>query len=289
MRLVFLGTPAPAVPSLRALLDAGHEIALVVSQPDRRRGRGSDTSPSPVKEFALSRGLPVSERVEDVLSVSAERGVVVAYGALLRSNVLEHLEFLNVHFSLLPRWRGAAPVERAILAGDDVTGVSIMAVGEELDAGPVFATETVPLAERYADEVLEDLAERGARLLVEVLGDPERLAHPVEQVGEVTYAKKLSPETFRLSPEMTVDEALRVVRLGRSVLVVDGRRLRVLSASASSATPGPGRLDVAGESVRAGVRDGALVLERVVPEGSRAMTARSWWDGARYVAPPVWL
>ncbi len=288
MRLVFLGTPSPAVPALRALVEAGHEVALVVSQPDRRRGRGAETSPSPVKQFALDHGLAVTEKVEDVLSVGADLGVVVAYGALIASSILERLTFVNVHFSLLPRWRGAAPVERAILAGDTTTGVTIMAVRAELDAGPVYASEEVEVGERYAEDVVGDLADRGARLLVDVLSDPERLAHPREQEGEVTYAKKLTPEVFRLSPEVDAAEAHRVVRLGRSFLVVDGRRVRVLAARVAQYSPGPGRLDVVDDEVYAGCAHGSLVLERVVPEGSRVMTARSWWDGARYLTPPLW-
>jgi methionyl-tRNA formyltransferase len=289
VRLVFLGTPAAAVPTLRNLLEAGHEVALVVSTPDRRRGRGGSYSPSPVKQFALERGLLVSEKVEDVLEVGAQLGVVVAYGALISTKVLERLDFLNVHFSLLPRWRGAAPVERAILAGDEVTGVTIMGVRPELDAGPVYATAPLELGERHLDDVVRDLAESGAQLLASVLADPEGLAHPVAQDGEVTYAKKVSPETFRLAPEMTAEEAMRVVRLDRGFLVVDGRRLRVLGARATKVSPGPGRLAVLDEEVLAGCADGALALERVVPEGSRAMSARAWWDGARYLTPPIWI
>ena len=117
-RLVFLGTPEIAVPPLRALHEAGHDIALVVSRPDRRRGRGGSLSPSPVKEAALELGLPVTDRVDDVIDAGAELGVVVAYGRLIRPHVLAAVPMVNMHFSLLPRWRGAAPVERAILAGD---------------------------------------------------------------------------------------------------------------------------------------------------------------------------
>ena len=126
-RLVFLGTPGTAVPALRGLAAAGHEIPLVVSRPDRRRGRGPQLSPSPVKAAALELGLPVTARIDDVLAVEAELGVVVAFGRLIKPHVLAHLEMVNVHFSLLPRWRGAAPVERAILAGDTETGVCLMA------------------------------------------------------------------------------------------------------------------------------------------------------------------
>ena len=152
-RLAFLGTPDLAVPPLCALEAAGFEVALVVSQPDRRRGRGSGLSPSPVKVAALELGIPVTDRVDDVLAAGVDLGVVVAFGRLIRPHVLEAVPMVNVHFSLLPRWRGAAPVERAILAGDDRTGVDLMVVEEALDTGGIwsieicthFAASTLPL------------------------------------------------------------------------------------------------------------------------------------------------
>ena len=127
-RLVYLGSPVIAVPPLRALHEAGHDIVLVVSQPDRRRGRGGAVMPSPVKAAALDLGVPVTERVDEVIDAGADLGVVVAYGRLIRPHVLAAVPMVNMHFSLLPRWRGAAPVERAILAGDSGTGVCIMEV-----------------------------------------------------------------------------------------------------------------------------------------------------------------
>src|SRR6476659_8865028 len=142
-RLVYLGTPATAVPPLQALVTSGWDVALVVTGADTRRGRGSATSPSPVKAAALELGLPVAHRVEEVLDAGADLGVVVAFGRLIRRPVLERLGFVNLHFSLLPRWRGAAPVERARLAGDAETGVCLMQLEEGLDTGPVFAHRRV--------------------------------------------------------------------------------------------------------------------------------------------------
>jgi Formyl transferase len=141
-RLVYLGTPEAAVAPLRALVDAGFEIALVVSRPDRRRGRGGALSPSPVKAAATELGLTVTDVLDDVLGVDADLGVVVAYGRIIPSRILERLPMINLHFSLLPRWRGAAPVERALLAGDIETGVCVMDVDVEPDfsstrCGPV--------------------------------------------------------------------------------------------------------------------------------------------------------
>ena len=146
MRVVFLGTPADAVPTLRALHESEHEVALVVTQPDRKRGRGGALVPSPVKAAATELGLPVvtpersREIVDQVRDTGAELGVVVAFGQLLPTALLDALPhgFVNVHFSLLPRWRGAAPVERAILAGDAETGVCVMELEAGLDTGPVY-------------------------------------------------------------------------------------------------------------------------------------------------------
>ena len=142
-RLAYLGTPEMAVPPLRALAGAGHDIALCVTRPDRRRGRGSLTTPSPVKEAATELGIPVSHDMDDVAGARVELAVVVAFGRIIPARLLAEVPMVNLHFSLLPRWRGAAPVERAILAGDRETGVCLMKVEEGLDTGPVYATRRV--------------------------------------------------------------------------------------------------------------------------------------------------
>ena len=173
-------------------MEAGFDVALVVSQPDRRRGRGGATSPSPVKAAARELGLPVTERTTDVTGVGADLGVVVAYGRLIKPPVLAVLPFVNLHFSLLPRWRGAAPVERALLAGDTETGVCLMQLEEGLDTGPVFAREVVPIGpEQTADELRDELVSVGSRLLVSQL--VAGLGEPVPQQGEVTSAAKIDP------------------------------------------------------------------------------------------------
>ncbi|MGA1358221.1 MAG: methionyl-tRNA formyltransferase, partial [Ilumatobacteraceae bacterium] len=144
-RIVYLGTPEVAVSPLRALVAAGVDVALVITRVDKRRGRGGELSPSPVKRAAMDLGIPVSHRLEDALTVGADLGVVVAYGRIIPAAVLERLAMINVHFSLLPRWRGAAPVERALLAGDQETGICIMRVEEGLDTGVVYARVVVPI------------------------------------------------------------------------------------------------------------------------------------------------
>ncbi|MFP5327603.1 MAG: methionyl-tRNA formyltransferase, partial [Acidimicrobiia bacterium] len=158
------------MPPLRALVENGHDVRLVVTQADKRRGRGSATTPSPVKAAALELGLPVSHTVDDVLGTGAELGVVVAFGRLIKPHVLERIPMVNLHFSLLPRWRGAAPVERAILAGDRETGVCLMKLEEGLDTGPVYAVERTPIGEdESAEELRARLVEIGTAMLVEQL------------------------------------------------------------------------------------------------------------------------
>ncbi|MBW4079454.1 MAG: methionyl-tRNA formyltransferase [Acidobacteria bacterium] len=281
MRLVFLGTPDAAVPSLRALVEAGHDIELVITRPDRRRGRGTQLSSSPVKSAALELGLSVGHRIADLDHVEVERGVVVAYGAMIPASVLERVPMLNVHFSLLPRWRGAAPVERAILAGDEVTGVSVISLEASLDTGPVHAERRTDVDAKSANDLTRELATLGATLLVQVLGSKELLASPVAQSGEPTYAEKLTGETFHLLPSMPVVQLERTVRLGRAFTLINGRRTKILSAHITDAPGVAGTIaQFSGEVALVGV-GGALVLERVQPEGSRPMDAKDWWSGVR--------
>ena len=290
MRLAFLGTPEAAVVSLRALVEARHEVVLVVTRPDRRRGRGAQRSASPVKRAANELGLRVGYELAELEGINAERGVVVAYGAVIAAPTLQRLPMLNVHFSLLPRWRGAAPVQRAILAGDDVTGVSIMSLEPELDTGPVHLERRLAIADQTADELTAELAELGARALIEVLATPALLEHPVAQLGEVTYAKKITKETLHLVPAMSCAELSRTVRLDHAFTFVGARRLGVLQAHVVSSREGAaGSLYRADDTVGLVARDGALALDVVQPEGGRPMSARDWWTGARIdVATVEW-
>ena len=268
-RLVFLGTPETSVVPLRALVGAGHEIALVVSQPDRRRGRGGHTSPSPVKQAALDLGLPVTDSIDDALAVGADLGVVVAFGNIIRPHVLAALPMVNLHFSLLPRWRGAAPVERAILAGDDRTGVDLMVVEEGLDTGGVYARTEVEIGpDETADELRARLARHGADMLVACLA--AGLGTPEPQQGEPTYAHKID------TGELAVDWAApaivihRVVRVGGAWTTHDGHRLKVWRTALTD--PGSGAVPVP-------VPDGPLWLVEVQPEGRRRMPAGAWANG----------
>ena len=278
-RLVFLGTPEIAVQPLRALVDAGFEIALVVTRTDKRRGRGSELMPSPVKAAALELGLRVSHSVDDVLGVGADLGVVVAFGQLIKPNVLATVPMVNLHFSLLPRWRGAAPVERALLAGDDVTGVCLMQLEEGLDTGPVYSRVVVPIgATTTADELRRQLVDVGTKLLIEEL--TAGLGQPTPQQGEPTYAAKLRPEELRIDWTRPPAEIDRLVRLGGAWTTLHGRRLKVVAAELCDPAAPPSN------ELRDG-HVGGLRLTRVQPEGKAPMPFADFGRGARLGAVEV--
>jgi methionyl-tRNA formyltransferase len=285
-----------AVPPLRALVAAGHDIAICITRPDRRRGRGGAVTPSPVKEAALELGLPVSHSMEDVAEAGVELAVVVAYGRIIPVSLLDRVPMVNLHFSLLPRWRGAAPVERAILAGDRETGVCLMKVEEGLDTGPVYARAVVPLDDQVDLAALRvSLTEVGSALLVESLaGGVTGLPTPEPQVGEPTIAAKLGVEDLRLRWELPALQLQRVVRLDRAWTTFRGRRLGVLRArvrdgeaepeagleaglEAGFEAGPPGTLH--GTSVVTG--QGTLLLEQVQPESRTPMAAEDWARGVR--------
>jgi methionyl-tRNA formyltransferase len=296
MRIVFLGSPADAVPPLRALVDDGHDVALVVTQPDRRRSRGAGVDPTPVKRAALDLGLPVvtpakaRDVVDEVRATEAVLGVVVAFGQLLPVSLLDALPhgFVNLHFSLLPRWRGAAPVERAILAGDAETGVDLMRIEAGLDTGPVFARVRVPIgADETAGELHARLVVAGTELLRTQLESIPG-APGVPQTGEPTYADKLGVEEFRLDPARPAAELVRQVRAGNprpgAWFRIDGRRVKVWRAhevGRDGAAPEPGMI---GADATLGTAAGGLALDEVQSEGKRAMTGTAWRAGVRGAA-----
>ncbi len=283
-RLVYLGTPESAVPPLETLVRTGHEIALVVTRPDTRRGRGAVTSPSPVKAAATALGLPVTTELADVVDVGAELGVVVAYGRIIPAAVLEKLPMVNVHFSLLPRWRGAAPVERAILEGDSETGVCLMAVEPGLDTGGVYAVRSTVIGEEEtADALRSRLVELACALLEEELVDGLTGLGPLhEQAGTPSYAEKVRPSELEIDWCEPAEHVLRVVRLGRAWTTFRTRRLRILAAGpvpAGHPLDGPpgtmlGTLVVTGGH-------GSVQLRSVQPEGRQPVDAVEWNRGAR--------
>jgi methionyl-tRNA formyltransferase len=310
-RLAYLGSPTAAVAPLEALVAAGHEIVLVVSRPDARRGRGAESSASAVKQAAVDLGLPVSDALDDVLGVGAELAVVVAYGRIVPQRVLDVVAMVNVHFSLLPRWRGAAPVERAILAGDEVTGVCVMRLEAGLDTGPVLASEELSIGpEEHASALMGRLSRVGASLLVETLAvGVEGLGPGRPQEGEPTYAAKLDPDEFRLDWNQPAEMLHRVVRLDRAWTTFRGERLRVLDArplaadaaddddaadadAADAPLPPPGTIGGGGggggggepEGVTIRCGSGRLALVSVQPAGKRPMAAADWRRGIRPAA-----
>jgi methionyl-tRNA formyltransferase len=231
-----------------------------------------------VKLVATELGVPVVYRPEDAVGSGAELGVVVAYGRLIRPQVLAELPMVNVHFSLLPRWRGAAPVERALLAGDSETGVSVMALDEGLDTGPVYARALTSIGpEETADELRFRLGQMGTDLLLRLLA--EGLRTPEPQSGEPTYAPKVEPAELRLDFSQPAENCERVVRVGRAWTTWRGRRLLVLRARAVPSTVDLSPGEVRGAAV--GTGRGDLLLMRVQVEGKAPMDAQAWERGAR--------
>lgn len=306
LRVVFFGTPDFAVPTLEGLLASRHRVVGVVTQPDRPRGRGHQVTASPVKSLALERGVPVlqPEKMRDEMflgalrALDADLGVVAAYGRILTDAILAipRLGMVNVHASLLPRWRGAAPIHRAILAGDTETGVTIMRVVRELDAGPMMATLREPIGpSQTAGEVERILATRGALLLAEMV---ERMAEgPVPEDPQpptgVTYADRITKADspiFWWRPAGELHNQVRALNpwpLASTSL--DGARLLVVAteAGAEAAPAGalPGTtLTAHGDRFVVAAGHGTVQLLTVKPEGKRAMAAREFLAG--HQVPP---
>lgn len=300
MRVVFAGTPEVAIPPLDALVDAGHDVVAVVTQPDARGRRGKSLVPSPVKQHAQERGLPVltPERASDpefvaaIASLEADIAGVVAYGQILRPELLEATAhgWVNLHFSVLPEWRGAAPVQRAIMAGDEVTGASTFVIEAGLDTGPVIGvtTERIGPADTAGD-LLERLAHLGAPLLLDSLSGlvAGALAPQPQSEDGVSYAHKLSRDDAYVRwdlPAHVVDRQVRgcTPAPGAWTTLPDGS-----VAKLGPVAPVDGPASVPGTVVE---RDGEVLvgtgtapvrLSWIAPAGKRAMAAADWWRGAR--------
>lgn len=296
-RLAFLGTPGAALPTLLALAEH-HDVALVVTQPDRPRGRSRLPVASPAKTVALELGIPVSQpanRDQLAADLSAIQGldlaVVVAYGRILDDRALTAPGhgMINVHFSLLPRWRGAAPVARALLAGDPMTGVSIIRLDEGLDTGPVLTAQAVDIgAEETAGELTDRLAELGANLISEVI--PGYLSGDVLPVGQsddgATYAAKLEPADRPIDVGGGAVAAFRQVRAlspePGATLVIDDVTHQVLRARVHSGHPPPPRSwEATDGALLVGLVDGGLEIVEIQPPGKRPMTGAAWLAGRR--------
>jgi methionyl-tRNA formyltransferase len=287
MRLIFMGTPDFSVPILAALLDAGHRIAAVYSQPPRPAGRGHKEQPTPVHGFAAARGLDVrtpkslkgADEQAAFAALAADAAVVAAYGLILPKAILAapRLGCLNVHASLLPRWRGAAPIQRAILAGDSETGVTIMQMDEGLDTGAMLATETIPITATTTAATLHDaLSEMGARMIVAALDSLPRAGTPQPALG-VTYAAKLAKDEGRMDwtrPAALLERTVRALNPWPGVWCeLAGERLKVLDAmvAAEGGAGEPGRL--LDDRLLVACGEGTLRLTRVQRAGKGPMTA----------------
>jgi methionyl-tRNA formyltransferase len=300
MRTVFLGTSSFAAAVLERLAVSEHRPALVLTRPDRPRGRGRRLGAPPVADTARALGIELEQPTsvnepsarESIVRARPDAVIVCAFGALVKEPLLSEYELLNVHPSLLPRWRGAAPVERAIMAGDARTGVSIMRLTAGLDSGPVCLVESLEIEphDTYGS-VAERLQALGGELIVRAL-DVSARGEPLQFVEQdesgVTYAEKIAPEDRLLDPAMSARELERLVRalhphIGARLRLPDGGLLGVHEARVAGdpAVDGPpaGRLASDGERLLYGTARGALELARVQPPGGRPMDAGAYLRG----------
>jgi len=295
MRLIFAGTPEFAAVALAALLAAGHEIILVLTQPDRRAGRGMKLVLSPVKQLALQRGLPVMqpqtlnspETRAALATMQADAMIVAAYGLILPPAVLAlpSRGCLNIHASLLPRWRGAAPIQRAILAGDAETGISIMQMDAGLDTGAILLQRREPIDERDTAQTLHDkLATLGASLIVEALGIIDELTPAAQKERDATYAAKISKDEAALDWTKSAQYLARAVRAYNPFPVARtthrGDAWRIWAAEAATGSGEPGALlhaDREGITVACG--EGVLRLYTLQKAGGKRMTAAQFLAG----------
>ncbi|GAB3954667.1 methionyl-tRNA formyltransferase [Kribbella albertanoniae] len=299
MRVVFAGTPEPAVTALRAIVASRHEVVAVVTRPDAPAGRGRKLVASPVAQYAEELGgieilKPVKPSDPDFLArlgeIAPDCCPVVAYGGLLPQAALDIPEhgWVNLHFSVLPAWRGAAPVQHSIIAGDDVTGASTFRIVKALDAGPVFGVLTEPIGPTdTSGDLLGRLAESGSKLLVDTLdGIEDGILQPQEQPADgVSLAPKINVEDAEL--DLTAP-ALRVDRLVRGCnpapgawTTFRGERLKVLAVRLTEDELKPGEIRATKSSVRIGTGSKAVELLTVQPQGKKSMAAADWARGIR--------
>jgi methionyl-tRNA formyltransferase len=296
MRLVFAGTPAFAAVALEALLAAGHEVALVLTQPDRGAGRGLRPAPSPVKRLALERGLgvhqPASLREPGALAPIAaarpEAIVVAAYGLLLPRALLALAPHgaINIHASLLPRWRGAAPIQRALLAGDAETGITIMQMDEGLDTGPILAQRRIPIGPQDDAQTLHDrLAALGAEMIVRTLADiaaGRARAVPQPQEG-VSYAPKITKDEAVIDwsqPCAEIERKIRALRPAPGARTrLRGEVLKLWRGECVEGSGAPGTVLVASEALVVACGDGALVVRELQLAGGRRLAAAEFLRG----------
>lgn len=296
MKLIFAGTPHFAAAALQALLDAGHQVVAVLTQPDRPAGRGMQLQPSPVKQLALQHGLPVlqpltlkhAEIQQELAALNAEVMVVAAYGLILPQIVLDTPRFgcLNIHASLLPRWRGAAPIQRAILAGDTETGITIMQMDAGLDTGDMLLKTRCPITAADTAQTLHDtLAAQGAEAIVTALARLPDLKREVQNTDLATYAAKLNKAEAQLDWSQDAEQLARAVRGYNPVPVANSlckdTAIKLWQASVRSNLGGiPGTVLAAGkDGIVVACGKGALNLEVLQRPGGKALPAAQFLQG----------
>jgi methionyl-tRNA formyltransferase len=299
LKTAYLGTSEFAATVLRRLADSRHRPVLVVTPPDSRKGRGRQLAPPPAAEAARELGLPLHqtpdvnspESLEAIRAAKPEAIAVCAFGQLIKEPLLSEFLMLNVHPSLVPRWRGAAPIERALMAGDAITGVAIMRVTAGLDSGPVALVEEVPISPDDDYETLSvKLADVGGELLVRALDDlgAGKLDFTEQDDARATYAEKVSADERHLLPSRPAVELERIVRalaprVGAYLELEGGERLGVRAARAVQDGPAAGVIEARGDTLVVGSSDGGLSLEVVQPPGKKPMKAADFLRGH---APP---
>jgi len=291
MRIIFMGSPDFAVPTLDALVEAGHEVIAAYTQPPRPAGRGKGERPTPVEERAEELGIEVrcpkslrgAEEQEAFAALDADVAVVAAYGLILPQPILDAplLGCLNVHASLLPRWRGAAPVQRAIMAGDEATGVTIMAMEAGLDTGPMLFKRAVEIEDKNAAQLTDELAKLGAAMMVEVLADlPRYEPIPQPEVG-VTYAAKISKEEARINWSRPAAELVRHIQglapFPGAWFETNGERIKLLAAENARGVAMPG--EVIDDRLTIACGSGALRPTLLQRAGKGAMSAEELLRG----------
>lgn len=299
MRIVFAGTPDTALPTLQALVDSRHEVAAVVTRPDAAAGRGRRLRPSPVSAFATERGIEVltpatpsdPEFLERLRTIAPDCCPIVAYGALLRREALDIPPYgwVNLHFSVLPAWRGAAPVQRAIMAGDEVTGATVFSLVEELDAGPVLGVITEHIRDDdTSGSLLGRLADQGARLLVDALDHIEDgdIGAVPQSDDAVSYAAKITVEDARVQwdrPAFAIDRQIRGCSPKPGAwTTLNGSSLKLGPITVTEeSTLSSGELAISKREARVGTSTGDVVLGTIQPHGKKPMDAADWARGLR--------
>jgi len=296
--IIFFGTPGFAVPSLKALIEENEEVAAVVTQPDRIKGRGHALSAPPVKEFAVSQGISVLQpyKIKDLLlhkelaAYRPEFFIVVAYGRILPEEILRipARGCINVHASLLPKYRGAAPIQRSLLMGEKITGVTTMMMDQGLDTGDILMQSVLSIEEDDdASSLSKRLAELGAKTLIDTIkGIREGCVGPLPQQGEVSYAPPLGKEDGRINWHKSAAELVNFIRgmnpWPSAFCRLGDERIKILRAKASGGSSEPGRIEKASSGkLIAGTAEGLLIIEELQPEGKKVMPAAAFLAGRK--------